>query len=112
MTKITRKQINKTNMVAIGYCQCQTILDMFAYNYKIGYNAGVYGWNYDLYRINDIDVITGYNVPYYKYSNNDLKIKLIELENKIRKEERGLTFLEYEKNVKKWEKEFLEIFNK
>ena len=109
MRKITRKQINKTNMVALGYCQAQTVLNLFGTDYKVGYNAGVYGWNYDLYRINDIDVITGYNVPYYKYSNNDLKIKLIELENKIRKEERGLTFLEYEKKLQQWKKEFLEI---
>ena len=108
--KITRSEINKENMVALGYCQCQTILNKFAYNYKIGYNAGVYGWNYDLYRINGVDVITGYNCPYYNYSNKDIKAQLIELENKIRKEERSLTFLEYEKKLQQWKKEFLEIF--
>ena len=110
MRKITRNEINKTNMVVIGYCQAQTALNLFGTDYKVGYNAGMYGWNYDLYRVNGIDIITGYNVPYCKYSNKDIKNKLIEFENKIRKVERGLTFLEYEKNVKKWEKEFLEIF--
>ena len=110
MKRITRKQINKTNMVALSYCQAQTALDLFGTDYKIGYNSGVYGWNYDLYRINGIDIITGYNVPYGKYSNKDIKNKLIELENKIRKEKRGLTFSEYEKNVKKWRREFFEIF--
>ena len=110
MRKITRKQINKTNMVALGYCQAQAALNHFGYDYKIGYNAGVYGWNYDLYRINGVDIVTGYNVPYYKHSNKDIKNKLIELENKIRKEERSLTFLEYEKKLQQWKKEFLEIF--
>ena len=110
MKRITRNNINKMNMVALGYCQAQTALDLFGTDYKIGYNAGVYGWNYDLYRINGVDIVTGYNVPYYKHSNKDIKNKLIEFENKIRKVERGLTFSEYEKNVKKWEKEFLEIF--
>ena len=110
LRKITRSEINKENMVAIGYCQCQTILDMFAYNYKIGYNSGIYGWNYDLYRINGVDIITGYNCPYYNYSNKDIKAQLIELENKIRKEKRSLTFLEYEKKLQQWKKEFLEIF--
>ena len=48
MRKITRNEINKTNMVAIGYCQAQAALNLFGADYKIGYNAGVYGWNYDL----------------------------------------------------------------
>lgn len=84
MRKIIRSEINKNNMVALSYCQCQTILDIFGYEYKIGYNAGIYGWNYDLYRINGIDVVTGYNVPYLQYSNKILKNKLIALENKVR----------------------------
>ena len=110
MRKITRNEINKENLVVLGYCQIQTVLNLFSADYKIGYNAGVYGWNYDLYRINGVDVIIGYNRPYYNYSNKDIKAQLIELENKIRKEERGLTFLEYEKKFQQWKKEFLEIF--
>ena len=110
MKRITRNNINKMNMVALSYCQAQTALDLFGTDYKIGYNAGVYGWNYDLYRIGGVDVVTGYNVPYYKYSNNNLKNKLIELENKIRKEKRSLTFSEYEKKLQQLKKEFFEIF--
>ncbi len=108
--RITRNEINKENMVALGYRQCQTILNRFGEDYKVGYNSGVYGWNYDLYRVNGVNVITGYRVPYYKYSNNELKNKLIKLENKIRKEEKNLTFSEYEKKQQQWKKEFLEIF--
>lgn len=108
--KITRNNINKKNMVALGYCQCQAALSRFAYDCKVGYNSGVYGWNYDLYRVNGVDIVTGYDTPYKEYSNNVIKNKLIELENKIKKEERNLTFSEYEKSVKEWRKEFLNIF--
>ena len=108
MRKITRNNINQENMVAIGYCQCQTILDMFAYNYKIGYNVGVYGWNYDLYRINGVDVITGYNCPYVNKSNKKIKTQLIAFENKLRK----LSSSELYKKNEQLKKEFLEIFNR
>lgn len=103
LKKITRNNINKDNMVALSYCQCQTILNMFAYDYKIGYNSGLNGWNYDLYRVNSVDIVTGYNVPYYQYSNMEIKNKLIALENKIRKE---YNYSKYEK----YKKEFLEAF--
>ena len=101
--RITRNQINKNNMVTLSYCQCQTILNLFGYNYKIGYNSGIYGWNYDLYRICGVDVVTGYNVPYRQYSNKELKNKLVELENKIRNN------FDYSKR-EDYKKEFFKIF--
>lgn len=103
MKKITRNDIDKNNMVAVSYCQCQTVLDLFAYKYKVGYNAGIHGWNYNLYRIGGVDIVTGYNVPYEKYSNKEIKNKLIELENKMRKK---LDFTKKEE----YKKEFFEIF--
>ena len=87
MRKVKRTEINKSNMVALGYCQCQTVLNLFGGDYKIGYNSGVYGWNYDLYRIGGVDVVTGYNVPYCQYSNKELKNKLVLLENKVRQDD-------------------------
>lgn len=105
MRKITRNNIKKNNMVALNYCQCQRVLGLFGGDFKIGYNSGVYGWNYDLYEINGVSVVTGYNVPYKKYNNQELKKKLIALENKITKEY-NFNFAEYEENKKK----FLEIF--
>lgn len=103
--RVTRKDINKNNMVALGYCQIQHTLNFFGEKFKVGYNAGIYGWNYDLYNINGISVVTGYNVPYYQYSNKEIKNKLIAMENKIRK----CSLEEYRKNKEKWKKEFLEI---
>ena len=103
MRKVTRNEINKNNMVALGYCQCQTVLNLFGYDYKIGYNSGIYGWNYDMYRIRGIDIITGYNVPYCQYSNKELERKLVELENEIRNN------FDYSKN-EEYKKRFFKIF--
>ena len=106
MRKITRNEINQENMVVLSYCQAQTALNRFAYNDKVGYNAGVYGWNYDLYRINGVDIVTGYNCPYTNKSNNKTKTQLIAIENKLRK----LSFSELYKKNEQLEKEFLNIF--
>lgn len=103
MRKITRNDINKNNVVALSYCQCQTILNWFGKDYKIGYNSGIYGWNYDLYRINNVDIMAGYNVPYSQYSNKRLKNQLIVLENKMRENK---DFTKYDT----YKKEFLKIF--
>ena len=100
--KINRKDINKENMVTLSYCQCQKILKLFGEDYKIGYNAGVNGWNYDLYCIHDVSIVTGYNVPYQQYNNQVLKRKLIALDNKLNR----LPFGEYHT----LKKEFLKIF--
>ena len=108
MKKITKNDINKEKMVALSYCQCQTVLNIFGDNFKVGYNSGIYGWNYDLYCVNGVSVVTGYKVPYTKYSNNEIKRKLIELENKIR--EKKLSLKEYEEAKENWRQEFLRIF--
>lgn len=102
MKKVTRNEINKNNMVTLGYCQCQRVLNLFGNDYKVGYNSGVNGWNYDLYNINGVSVVTGYNVPFKQYNNMELKRKLIMLDNKLK----NVKFGEYE--ILK--KEFLEIF--
>jgi hypothetical protein len=102
--KITRNDINKNNMVTLGYGQCQIILSLFGEDYKVGYNSGVYGWNYDLYSIHGVDIVTGYRVPYQEYCNKELKKKLIALDNKVVHEK--YTWAEREK----WFREFLKIF--
>ena len=108
MRKITRNNINQENMVALSYCQAQTALNLFGTDYKVGYNSGVYGWNYDLYRIGGVDVVTGYNCPYINKSNNKIKTQLIAFENKLRK----LSSSELYKKNEQLKKEFLEIFNR
>jgi hypothetical protein len=107
--KITRNDINKNNMVTLSYCQCQKVLSLFGEDYKVGYNVGINGWNYDLYNIHGVSIVTGYNTPYEKYCNKELKQKLIALDNKII--ETRHTWAEYEENSRKYFREFLEIFS-
>ena len=42
---------------AIGYCDIQHLL---RYQDKLGYTYGVYGWNFDVYKIGDCVISTGY----------------------------------------------------
>ena len=57
--KTTRNQINQNynNVICIGYCDAQYLLQG---KNPIAYNAGVYGWNYDLYTIGGVAIVTGY----------------------------------------------------
>ena len=57
--KTTRKQINQNynSIISIGYCEAQYLLRG---KNPIAYNNGYYGWNYDLYDINGVAIVTGY----------------------------------------------------
>lgn len=58
---MTRKEItNRFNYVySVGYCDLQYLL---RYQNKVGSNSGVYGWNYNIYGLdnNQIAICTGY----------------------------------------------------
>lgn len=65
--KTTTKEIkNNYNIILnIPYCNMQNLLK---YKRPLAYNAGTYGWNYDLYNIvtsknNSIAILTGYRTP-------------------------------------------------
>lgn len=57
--RITRKELlqNKNICRAIGYCDAQFLLQFHS---PIAYNAGTYGWNFDVYFINGYYITTGY----------------------------------------------------
>lgn len=58
--KVTKKEIvsNYNNVICIGYCALQSLLN---YENARFYTCGVYGWNLDIYEINNNTVIvTGY----------------------------------------------------
>lgn len=60
-TKTTSKAIKQyyrpDQILNIGYCGASYLLK---YEEATGYNAGVYGWNYDLYEMDGVAIITGY----------------------------------------------------
>ena len=74
--KITRNDIN-TNFVkvySVSYCGAQSLLSVLE---PFGYNAGVYGWDYDAYDMgNGICITTGYR-PIGEHANID-KLRLYE----------------------------------
>lgn len=63
MKKVTRNDIydEGKQVLQCGYCNMQALL---RFHHAKGYNAGVYGWNFDAYYINDVIICTGYrNMP-------------------------------------------------
>ena len=70
--KTTAKAIRKTypNIITIGYCDLQYLLGYFSPAY---YTCGVYGWNCDVYIIDENTVIaTGYRPINGKYHNYEI----------------------------------------
>ena len=55
-------------VLGVGYCELQCLLN---YESAIAYTASKYGWDYDLYMINDrFSIVTGYN--YLRACNKQL----------------------------------------
>ena len=58
IVRITRNDIKTFNTrLSIPYATLQSLL---SYIQPIGYNAGIYGWNYDCYDIDGVLLMTGY----------------------------------------------------
>lgn len=83
--KTTSKQI-KNNYGArfifqAGYCELQNIFRGIS---PIAYNAGIYGWNYDLFDIDGVAFTTGYrsmigrNIPYELIKKYNKKVAQID----------------------------------
>ena len=57
--KTTKKEIyqNYKNVICVGYCKLDNLLT----NHKpIAYNSGADGWKCDIYDINGVAIVTGY----------------------------------------------------
>ena len=78
-TKMVRNQVynlNGTNkIITIGYANLDSVLKYFN---PIGYNAGIYGWNYDVYDLLGYTFVTGYR-PLGNRADYDLTKKYEEL---------------------------------
>lgn len=61
-TKTTAKAIKERykKCYSAGYCDLQFLL---RYIDPLYYHAGVYGWDYDVYIIDDVAIFTGYRYP-------------------------------------------------
>lgn len=77
MKHITRNDLKHFALLgyelySCGYCKLQGLIKDAN---KIGYNAGIYGWNYDVYRYDvgsrTIIIATGYRQPKYMEINQN-----------------------------------------
>lgn len=84
-TKITRKDLQGQNVFSCGYCELQTLLACASPRY---YNAGVYGWNYDVYDFDNCYIATGYRGMPGKQLDYELCRKYEELARAASWEER------------------------
>ena len=90
--KTTKKQIkdNYSSILKIGYCELQALL---SYESPIAYNAGVYGWNCDFYKLNDVIICEGYRpigqkVDYNLVRETESRAEKIKYNNMLTSEER------------------------
>lgn len=61
--KTTIKEVKNGyhTIIDVGYCNLQSLLE---YDEPVAYNAGIYGWNFDVYDIDGVAICTGYrNMP-------------------------------------------------
>ncbi len=62
------------------YCALQKL---FYCEQPIAYSCGAYGWNYDVYKIDDVYITTGYRSMVGKYIPNELVKKYNDKASKI-----------------------------
>lgn len=94
--KITMKEIkeNYKNIIQVGYCEIQNLLRGQEAKY---YTCGVYGWNADIYEIdNNTVIVTGYRPFGNIKTNYEINSKYDDKSYKS-----WIRFGDYEKNVKK-----------
>lgn len=67
-TKITIKTVrdDPRAKIAVGYCELQDVLYWLI---PEGYNAGIYGWNFDAYGTDTAVITTGYRHMVGKYAS-------------------------------------------
>lgn len=101
-----------SNVIVLYSYQTEVVNSIKKAFSPVGYNAGVYGWNYDVYDINGVGFVEGYRIPNFKNSSRYSEEILDKVTDKInevwknnRKQENLTSY-----NYKKEQIEFLEAF--
>lgn len=55
--KAIREEYGRERILSVGYCGMFYLLSPYS---AAAYTCGVYGWNFDVYEIDDIAICTGY----------------------------------------------------
>ena len=71
--KTTAKEVRNGyfKIISVGYCDLQSLLD---YKSPIAYTSGIYGWNFDVYDIDGVAIVTGYRGMPSKNSKADYNL--------------------------------------
>ena len=106
--KITKTDL-KNNfgiIVSCGYCELQTLLNM---KNRVGYNKGVYGWNFDVFDFGGVGLITGYRT---RGADVRLSMEFCECWDKRARnatyEERKQILAEFERELQRIARDFVE----
>ena len=93
-------------IVSCGYCELQSLLNM---KNRIGYNSGVYGWNFNAFDFGGVGLITGYRT---RGADVKLSWEFCERWEKRAKnatyEERKQILAEFERELQRIAREFVE----
>lgn len=106
--KLTNKDLrnNFGIIVSCGYCALQSLLSIKS---RIGYNKGLYGWNFDAFDFGGVGLITGYRT---RGADIELSADFCERWNERASnatyEERKQILNEFERELQKLAKEFVE----
>lgn len=64
-----KNSVPTSYLFKIGYCALQ---ELFYCEQPIAYCSGTYGWNYDVYKIDNVYITTGYRSMVGKYIPSEL----------------------------------------
>lgn len=93
-------------IVSCGYCALQSLLSI---KNRVGYNKGLYGWNFDAFDFGGVGLITGYRT---RGADISLSVDFCKCWNERASnatfEERKQILAEFERELQKLAKEFIE----
>jgi hypothetical protein len=81
--RLNQGEIKKFSPITFGASDLYYLLEYFLYDKKIWYCAGLYGWNSDIYKIDDEYISTGYRPVWKAPKNKKLFLKLEEKAEKL-----------------------------
>ena len=110
--KITRKEIinNFNKVYCVGYCELQHLLRT---SNKVGYNSGIYGWNYDIFSLDNgnVAICTGYRgMPGVRIDYNITE--KYEAKARVIIEDYSTSYETRQKKIEKLVKKFIEEIQK
>lgn len=88
--KVTDKELSQERYVfTSGYCDLQ---DLLKYESPIAYACGINGWRYDVYKVENVYITTGYSSPrgckmhFPEELKEEFESKLVQARKKSREE--------------------------